>query len=65
MPPDSDGITICPFSWQRLFDDSGTYSVDLDRDRLSLGSTSVAFHPPHLSLVWAFGGDLGTLELTR
>ena len=65
MPPDPDGIVLCNVSWHRLFDDSGTYSVDLDRDRLSLGSTSVAFHPPHLSLVWAFGGDLGTLELTR
>ena len=64
-PPDPDGITICPSSWVSLFDNSGTYSVDLSRDRLSLGSTVVAFHSPHSSVVWAFGGDLGTLELTR
>ena len=65
MPPNPDGISSCNSSWHRLFDDSGTYSVDLDGDRLSLGSTSVAFHSPHSSVVWAFGGDLGTLELTR
>lgn len=62
--PDT-GNVLCSLSWARLFDGSGNYTVDLDRNELSLGSTSAAFHPPHVRVVWLFGGDLGTLELTR